>query len=51
MIGERSIDDMLAYADRPSLNHPIAEGVVWKRNDMQQSFKIVSNKFLLKEKD
>jgi RNA ligase (TIGR02306 family) len=46
-----SVDDFLKYADRPSLNHKIAEGVVFKRFDGNSSFKVINNKFLLAEKD
>jgi RNA ligase (TIGR02306 family) len=46
-----SVDDFLKYADRPSLNHKIAEGVVFKRFDTNSSFKVINNKFLLAEKD
>lgn len=43
-----SVDDLLAMADsQPSLNHEIAEGIVFKRCDGQFSFKAISNKFLL----
>ena len=47
-----SVDDFLAYADRSSINHPIAEGVVFKSfRSNGNTFKAISNKFLLKEKD
>jgi RNA ligase (TIGR02306 family) len=51
-----SIDEMLAFADRKSLNHDIAEGVVFKMFEPTPahqitSFKAINNKFLLKEKD
>lgn len=47
-----SVDDYLNYADRASIVHPIAEGVVFKsRNNPRFSFKAINNKFLLKEKD
>lgn len=51
VIGDRDLADLLDMADRPSLNHSIAEGLVWKRNDGKQSFKVINNRFLLKEKD
>lgn len=44
------IDGLLKYADGPSLNHPVREGVVFKRIDGQFSFKVINNKFLLSEK-
>jgi RNA ligase (TIGR02306 family) len=43
------LQDMLNKADIPSINNPIAEGVVWKRMDGEKSFKVINNKFLLKE--
>lgn len=47
-----TVADMLVHADRPSLYHPIAEGVVFKNfSDGNKSFKVINNKFLLKEKD
>lgn len=46
-----SVDDFLKYADRPSLNHKIAEGVVFKRFDGNSSFKVINQKFLLAEVD
>lgn len=45
------IDDLLKYAERKSINHEIAEGVVFKSFDGKYSFKIINNQFLLKEKD
>lgn len=45
-----TIEDFLSIADRPSINHKIAEGVVFKDNhDGDRSFKVISNTFLLKE--
>lgn len=47
------VQGLLNLADStPSLNHPIAEGVVFKSiEDPSVSFKVISNRFLLKEKD
>lgn len=48
----RSLEDILEMADNTkSINHPIAEGLVFKRLDGGDSFKVISNKFLLKEKE
>lgn len=47
----KTIEDFLNYADRASLNHPIAEGVVFKSLESQFSFKVINNKFLTSEKD
>ena len=47
----RSIEDFLAYAEGPSINNPGREGVVFKRVDGQDSFKIVSNSYLIKTGD
>ncbi len=41
---------LLAEADGPSLNNPIREGLVFKRDDGAFSFKAISNQFLLQEK-
>lgn len=46
-----NIQDLLAFAEGPSLNHLIREGVVFKSMDGQFSFKAISNKFLLKGGD
>lgn len=44
-----SVDRFLLLAEGPSINHQIREGVVFKCNeDPSFSFKIISNKFLLK---
>lgn len=45
------LEDILALADRPSLVHPVAEGVVFKNiSNPELSFKAISNKYLLLEK-
>lgn len=48
------IEDILAYAEGPSLNHKVREGVVFKAvavvNGVVPSFKAISNEFLLGEK-
>lgn len=47
-----SVDEFLRAAEISSINHPIAEGIVFKNKDgKRHSFKVISNKFLLKEKD
>lgn len=50
-LGISTIDDLLKYADGPGLGTKFREGVVFKRLDGQFSFKVVSNNYLLKEKD
>lgn len=45
-----TVQDFLNYAERASINHHIAEGVVFKALDGRHSFKVISNAFLLKEK-
>lgn len=49
------IKDALASAERPSINAPQAEGFVYKSvqpvNGKMVSFKVINNKYLLKEKD
>jgi len=44
-------DDLLAFAEGPSLTHSIREGLVYKSFDGKFSFKTISNKFLLKSED
>lgn len=44
-------NDLLKYAEGPSIVHPIREGDVFKSMDGKFSFKAISNQFLLKEKD
>jgi RNA ligase (TIGR02306 family) len=50
-LGITNVDELLAFAEGPSLNHPVREGVVFKRLDGKFSFKAISNAFLVKEKD
>lgn len=43
-----SVQDFLQYAERPSINNKVAEGVVFKSaNNPEYSFKAVSNSYLL----
>ncbi len=47
-----SVEEGLAIAEGPSINHKIREGLVWKCNeDPNFSFKIISTQFLLKGGD
>jgi RNA ligase (TIGR02306 family) len=47
-----SVEEGLALAEGPSINHKIREGLVWKCNeDPSFSFKTISNQFLLKGGD
>lgn len=48
-LGINNIADVLAFAEGPSIKHPIREGLVFKRTDGKFSFKAISNKFLEKE--
>jgi RNA ligase (TIGR02306 family) len=50
-LGVSNVDELLKFAECPSLNHPIGEGLVFKSMDTSFSFKAISNKFLEKEKD
>ena len=50
-LGITTTDQLLKFAEGPSLVHPIREGLVFKRVDGGFSFKAISNAFLLKEKD
>lgn len=45
-----SIEDLLNFANVPSINNPIAEGVVFKSHDREYSFKVINNKYLLNQK-
>ena len=43
-----SVQDFLQYAERPSINNKVAEGVVFKSlTNPEYSFKVVSNSYLL----
>jgi RNA ligase (TIGR02306 family) len=47
-----NVEEGLALAEGPSINHKIREGLVWKCNeDPSFSFKTISNQFLLKGGD
>lgn len=50
-LGITEISSLLLAAEGPSLNHKIREGDVYKSMDGKFSFKVISNKFLLKEED
>jgi len=50
-LGLNCVQDLLKFAEGPSIKHPVREGLVFKRVDGQFSFKAISNLFLLKEKD
>jgi RNA ligase (TIGR02306 family) len=47
---ETVLNYLLNMADCPSLNNPIAEGLVFKAMDSNFSFKVINNNFLLNEK-
>lgn len=47
---QKSLDDLIAASDIKSLNHQVAEGIVYKAMDGSTSFKVINNKFLLNEK-
>jgi hypothetical protein len=46
-----TVQDILNFAEGPSIKHPVREGLVFKRMDGWFSFKAISNAFLAKEKD
>lgn len=50
-LGISTMDQLLKFAEGPSIKHPIREGLVYKRLDGYFSFKTISNKYLEKEKD
>ena len=47
-LGIQTLDDLLNFAEGPSLNSNQREGVVFKAVDGSFSFKAISNKWLLK---
>jgi ATP-dependent RNA circularization protein (DNA/RNA ligase family) len=47
-LGIKKLDDLLLFAEGPSLNATQREGVVFKSVDGSFSFKAISNKWLLK---
>lgn len=50
-IGINNMDDLKAFSDKRSMNHPIVEGFVFKSYDNDFQFKIINDKFLLKCED
>ena len=53
-LGLDTMEKLLAFAEGPSLVHPIREGLVYKRVGVPHdafSFKTISNAYLAKEKD
>lgn len=48
-LGITDTESLIKYAEGPSINHKIREGVVFKRLDGKFSFKSISNTFLAKE--
>jgi RNA ligase (TIGR02306 family) len=50
-LGIQNVSELLKFAEGPSINHPVREGLVFKRIDGKYSFKSISNAYLLKEKD
>jgi len=50
-LGITNMEELLKFAEGPSLNALVREGLVYKRIDGAFSFKTISNVFLLKEKD
>lgn len=49
-IGCDTLEGMLRFVNRKSLNNPMAEGCVFKSMDGTKSFKCINNEFLLQEK-
>lgn len=45
-----SLEQLIEKSDIKSLNHPVAEGIVYRAIDGSTSFKVINNKFLLEEK-
>jgi RNA ligase (TIGR02306 family) len=49
---KQTMQDFLEASDRPSMNHPVAEGLVYKSLDNPRvHFKVINNKFLLECED
>lgn len=49
-LGIHNVEDLLKFAEKPSIHHPVAEGFVFKRMHDDFSFKVISNTYLIKEK-
>lgn len=49
-LGITSMDELLAYADGPSLNNSVREGLVFKAVNGRHQFKVISDYFLENEK-
>lgn len=47
---EKSLEDIICFSDIKSLNHDVAEGIVYRSCIDDVSFKVINNKFLLQEK-
>ena len=45
-----TLDQLIEHSDIKSLNHPVAEGIVYRSMTDDVSFKVINNKFLLQEK-
>jgi RNA ligase (TIGR02306 family) len=45
-----SLEELIAESDIKSVNHHVAEGIVYRTMDGSVSFKVINNKFLLQEK-
>jgi len=50
-LGITDVETALQFAEGPSIKHPVREGVVFKREDGDFSFKAISNVYLAKEKN
>ena len=50
-LGISSIEELLSFADGPSLAGAVREGIVFKRADDKFSFKVISNEFLANQVD
>jgi len=48
-LGINTLDDLLKFAEGPSINSPQREGVVFKSIDGSFSFKAISNKWLIRK--
>lgn len=50
-LGITTMEQLLKFAEGPSITNPVREGLVYKRVDGTFSFKVINNAYLAKEKD
>jgi len=50
-LGITDMSSLLQYSEGPSISNPVREGLVFKSGDGKFTFKVISNKFLLKNNE